>query len=74
MDARLLLTGNSGSMQDRGYRVPRMLIPGTSVNRVRWNYLDEQGRSVQQDGYRYALRLEERAGPQICVVIAPRSI
>jgi len=51
-----------------------MLIPGTSVNRVRWNYLDEQGRSVQQDGYRYALRLEERAGPQICVVIAPRSI
>jgi hypothetical protein len=24
---------------------------------VRWDYLDEQGRSVQQNGYRYALRL-----------------
>jgi hypothetical protein len=45
-----------------------------SVNRVRWDYLDEQGRSVQQDSYRYVLRLEEGAGPQICVVIAPPSI
>jgi ketosteroid isomerase-like protein len=41
---------------------------------VRWDYLDEDGRSAQQDGYRYALRLEEGAGPQICVVIATPSI
>jgi hypothetical protein len=41
---------------------------------VRWDYLDEQGRSAQQDGYRYALRLEEGVGPQICVVIATPSM
>jgi len=36
---------------------------------VRWDYLDEQGRSSQQDGYRYILRLDE-VGPRIQVVIA----
>ena len=41
---------------------------------VRWDYLDEEGRSAQQDGYRYALRLEEDVGPQICVVIATPSM
>jgi hypothetical protein len=37
---------------------------------VHWDYLDEEGCSAQQDGYRYILRLEEDAGPQICAVIA----
>jgi hypothetical protein len=36
---------------------------------VRWDYLDEQGRSVQQNGYRYVLRLEEKeeasGGPDV---------
>ena len=36
---------------------------------VRWDYLDEEGRSVERNGYRYVLRLED-AGPQICAVIA----
>jgi hypothetical protein len=37
---------------------------------VRWDYLDEHGRSVQQDGYRYVLRLEDEPDPKIQVVIA----
>jgi hypothetical protein len=37
---------------------------------VRWDYLDEQGRSAQQNGYRYVLRLEDEASPKIQVVIA----
>ena len=37
---------------------------------VRWDYLDEQGRSVQQNGYRYVLRFEDEASPKIQVVIA----
>jgi hypothetical protein len=37
---------------------------------VRWDYLDEQGRSAQQDGYRYVLRLEDETDPKIQVVIA----
>ncbi len=36
---------------------------------VRWDYLDEEGRSAEQNGYRYVLRLED-AGPQICALIA----
>jgi hypothetical protein len=36
---------------------------------VRWEYLDEEGRSAQQGGYRYVLRLEEEASPRIQVVI-----
>ena len=36
---------------------------------VRWEYLDEQGRSAQQNGYRYVLRLEDEASPKIQVVI-----
>lgn len=36
---------------------------------VRWDYCDEQGRSRQQDGYRYLLRRTDD-GPQIQVVIA----
>jgi hypothetical protein len=36
---------------------------------VRWDYVDEEGRSAQQNGYRYVLRLEE-AGPRICALIA----
>ena len=37
---------------------------------VRWDYLDEQGRNAQQDGYRYVLRLEDETDPKIQVVIA----
>ena len=36
---------------------------------VRWDYLDEQGRSAQQNSYRYVLRLEDEASPKIQVVI-----
>jgi hypothetical protein len=36
---------------------------------VRWDYLDEQGRSAQQNHYRYVLRLEDEASPKIQVVI-----
>jgi ketosteroid isomerase-like protein len=37
---------------------------------MRWDYLDEQGRSAQQNGYHYVLRLEDEASPKIQVVIA----
>jgi hypothetical protein len=37
---------------------------------VRWDYLDEQGRSAQQNGYRYVLRLENESTLKIQVVIA----
>ena len=36
---------------------------------VRWEYLDDQGRSAQQNGYRYVLRLQDEASPKILVVI-----
>ena len=36
---------------------------------VRWEYLDEQGRSALQNGYRYVLRVEDEASPKIQVVI-----
>ena len=36
---------------------------------VRWEYLDKQGRSAQQNGYRYVLRLQNVASPKIQVVI-----
>jgi hypothetical protein len=36
---------------------------------VRWDYLDEQGRSAQQNSYRYVLRLEDEASPKIQIVI-----
>lgn len=36
---------------------------------VRWDYLDEEGRSAEQNGYRYVLRLED-AGLQVCALIA----
>ena len=36
---------------------------------VRWDYLDEQDRSAQQNGYRYVLRLEDEGSPKIQVVI-----
>ena len=39
---------------------------------MRWDYLDEQGRSAQQNGYRYVLRLEDEASPKIQVVIGTR--
>ncbi len=39
---------------------------------VRWDYLDEQGRSAQQNGYRYVLRFEDEASPKIQVVIGTR--
>jgi hypothetical protein len=39
---------------------------------VRWDYLDEQGRSAQQNAYRYVLRLEDEASPKIQVVIRTR--
>jgi hypothetical protein len=37
---------------------------------VLWNYFDEQGRSAQEDAYRYLLRIDHEAEPQIQVVIA----
>jgi hypothetical protein len=39
---------------------------------VRWDYLDEQGSSAQQNGYRYVIRLEDEASPKIQVVIGTR--
>jgi hypothetical protein len=36
---------------------------------VRWEYLDEQGHSAQQNGYRYVLRLQDEAFPKIQVVM-----
>ena len=40
---------------------------------VRWDYLDKAGRSAQQNGYRYVLRLEDEASsPKIQVVIGTR--
>jgi hypothetical protein len=39
---------------------------------VRWDYLDEQGRSAQQNSYRYVLRLEDEVSPKIQVVIGTR--
>jgi hypothetical protein len=36
---------------------------------MHWEYLDEQGRSAQQNGYRYVLRLEGEASPKIQIVI-----
>ena len=36
---------------------------------VHWDYLDEQGRSAQHNGYRYVLRLQDEASPKIQVVI-----
>lgn len=36
---------------------------------VQWDYVDEEGRSAERNGYRYLLRLED-AGPQICALIA----
>ena len=31
---------------------------------VHWDYLDEQGRSAQQNGYRYVLRLDKESSPR----------
>jgi hypothetical protein len=39
---------------------------------VRWDYLDEEGRSGQQNGFRYVLRLEDGESPKIQVVIGTR--
>ena len=39
---------------------------------VRWDYLDEAGRSARQNGYRCVLRLEDEASPKIQVVIGTR--
>jgi hypothetical protein len=36
---------------------------------VRWEYLDEQGRSAQHNSYRYVLRLQDEESPKIQVVI-----
>jgi hypothetical protein len=36
---------------------------------VRWDYVDEGGRSAEQNGCRYVLRLED-VGPRICALIA----
>lgn len=37
---------------------------------VLWDYLDEQGRSAQQNSYRYVLRVDDGTGARIQVVIA----
>lgn len=39
---------------------------------VRWDYLDEQGRSAQHNGYRYVLRFEDVASLRIQVVLGTR--
>jgi ketosteroid isomerase-like protein len=39
---------------------------------VRWDYLDEEGRSAERNSYRYVLRLEG-AWPRICTLIATSS-
>src|ERR687889_457458 len=39
---------------------------------VRWDYLDEEGRSAERNSYRYVLRLVD-AGPRICALIATSS-
>jgi ketosteroid isomerase-like protein len=39
---------------------------------VRWDYLDEEGRSAERNSYRYVLRLEG-AWPRICALIATSS-
>ena len=39
---------------------------------MRWDYLDEQGRSARQSSYRYVLRLDDEASPKIQVVIETR--
>lgn len=39
---------------------------------VRWDYLDEEGRSAERNSYRYVLRLED-AGPRICALIGTSS-
>ena len=39
---------------------------------VRWDYLDEEDRSAQQNSYRYVLRFEDEASPKIQVVIGTR--
>jgi hypothetical protein len=36
---------------------------------VRWEYLDEQGRSAQHNSYRYVFRLQDEELPKIQVVI-----
>ena len=36
---------------------------------VRWEYLDDQGRSAQHNSYRYVLRLQDEESPKIQVVI-----
>jgi hypothetical protein len=46
-----------------------MHLPMTLSVDVRWEYLDEQGHSAQQNGYRYVLRLEVEESPKIQVVI-----
>ena len=48
------------------------LSEGLVLVEVRWDYIDEQGRSAQQNGYRYVLRLEDEASPKIQVVIGTR--
>lgn len=37
---------------------------------VHWDYVDAEGHSLVQDGYRYVVRIEDGAEPQICTVIA----
>ena len=39
---------------------------------VRWDYLDEEGRSAHQNAYRYVVRLEDEVSPRIQVVIGTR--
>jgi len=36
---------------------------------VQWDYLDKEGLSAEQNGYRYVLRMED-TGPRICALIA----
>ena len=36
---------------------------------VQWDYLDEEGRSAEQNAYRYVLRMKD-AGPRFCTLIA----
>lgn len=64
-----------------GYRARGLVAPRPTVLRweevtdrllsvdVGWDYLDEEGNSAEQNGYRYTIRLGEESGPRIQTVI-----
>jgi hypothetical protein len=42
---------------------------------VHWDYVDAEGQPAVEDGYRYVLRAEDGAEPQICnVIVTPERL